>query len=991
MPQTNVRGPDGVSYKVTHPDGASPQQILAYAKTNFGGESASTDPSHQQTRGFLNNLRLPWASVLDMFGSPAGGAVQEGLFHNALNWFKRGEETEEQEQAAYEPVLKSINDVLADMENQGMEDTPEYQEWLGKLDQAISQQEQSEVSEFSFGDLVTAVQDDAGAVAAEFANAIIADPALMMTPLGARTVASKAAATVASRGRVVESMARIAGGAGGAAATGMAITLPISIASQGAESGNVDWGRVWNETSTAGLISAPIGGLFGAASGLSPLMFRRSKPINTADEVEPRSVGAAATTYPGNTLEEAVGNLLRRPNELLKEGLDFAGRKSITYLDEAAGVSPAMRSIRNALEYTEFSDEAIPSSFFERLWLSNGHYVSRLQDTMDSLSGTFSTRISKAINDEILNDLRGISRATGEATQAVSKQLRSLLDDLRNYAEASDLDIGYVENYFPRVYRLSEANRSAFVSRLSKHMPIEDADVVYRRIINEGGVLVTGKTGSNRIIDDAGDYRPSRLGEPSTTKKNRNLETARTLAHIPDEELAPFLEGNVYDVLRKYTTAVTRRAEYAKMFGPGEGRLNRLMRQAVQESDQAGRPLKRAEIQRVYDLADAAQLKYKPFQTKVMSDLNKGLGTYQLLRTLSLATISSLSEPFIILARGRLDSTLKQVPKVLGHVISGSIRSVFKRYPKAEATRALENVGIGLDIGITERLMSSFGGEATRVSNAFFKATLLHQLTRMNRVAGFHAGRQMVIDNIRDLASGTLRPAKAKRFRHELAELGIDPDEGISMFQRGALETQFKGALDAAGLRFTNEVVMSPRPTNRPMWQSNPHWHLFSQLKGFQTTFGNTVMKRWFHEIFQGSNKSYHAAKIGATGALMVYVAMLGNQFREFIKYGPDGNPKYKNETFESKLVRAVDRAGFTGVFQFGLDAVYAHRFGASSISQLAGPTASQAEQIVRGVGMAFEGDTSKLELELANSIPFANTHRPARDEIREIIEESID
>lgn len=948
--------------------------------------SEVSEPTASPTRGFWNNLRLPWSSVRDMMGSPAGGAAKEGFFHDALKALtSRGEKPDRLEK--WNASVRSIDANLRELEEAGLEGSEQYLAEAAKLDRTIELQEKEEVSEFSFGSLVSAFKEDSGAVAAEIANAVMADPVLMATPLGARRVAAKAAAAVATRGRMAQTMARVAGGSLGAGATGAAVAMPLSVADQAAKDGTVNWGDVWNDMAMTGAISAPIGGLVGASS-LPAVLAKVPKAVPE----HPSLGAAAATVMPSSMLEEAVSDMLAGPKRLAKEIGDFVGRKSVTYLDEASKASPSLRQIRNLFEYEEFSSVPIAPSFYERVYLANGKFMSRLQDSIESLSSMFSRRITKAVNDDILEDLRGIKKASGQSGE-VSKQLRGLLDDVRLYADESGLDVGYIENYFPRVYKADKVlkEREKFVGLLSKYMPIEEADTIARKIAESDGVLAFDRNTTTRLVNESGEFVSARVGEPSKPSKNANVEMSRKLVDVPDEQLAPYLEDNVYDALRKYVMGVTRRSEYARAFGKGEGKLNRLLRNAIAEGAEAGRPLTRKEISRVYELADAVQLNYKPIQSKVMHDLNKGVGTYQLLRTLSLATVSSLSEPLIILERGRIGSTAKALPKVLSHAVSGLARTVFKRFPKAEATRALENVGVGLDIGVTERLMASFGGETSRVTNAFFKATMLHQWTRMNRVAGFHAGRQMVIDNLKDLSSG-VKGARGKRYLQELAELGVDVNEGLSWVARGMPEADdFKKTLDAAALRFTNEVVMDPRATNRPMWHSNPHVHLFSQLKGFQTVFGNTVMKRWLHKIFESSDKTYHAAKIGVTGALMVLTAMIANDFREKVKYGPEGNPRFKNEPVEARVLRGLDRVGFTGVGQFAVDAVYAHRFGSSGFTQMFGPTASQTEHMLRGIGQALEGDTSKLELELANAVPIANTYKPARDRMREVFEEALD
>ena len=81
--------------------------------------------------------------------------------------------------------------------------------------------------------------------------------------------------------------------------------------------------------------------------------------------------------------------------------------------------------------------------------------------------------------------------------------------------------------------------------------------------------------------------------------------------------------------------------------------------------------------------------------------------------------------------------------------------------------------------------------------------------------------------------------------------------------------------------------------------------------------------------------------------------------------------------------MRALDRTGFTGILQFAIDASLAHRFGSSGVASLAGPTVSQADEILEGVGEFVEaGKTNKIRREAANAIPFANIRKEVRDVI---------
>jgi hypothetical protein len=957
----------------------------------------------KRTEGFVDNIRAPWDNLQDAIGSSAHGAAEEGMVQRGMKYlFKSDEEKKRVKERLLgrEKELDTISQMLDQLESAGETNTDQYRELESKF-YALSDmgEEEAPPSVPTLSAIVDAFKHDAGAAAAELVNAAIADPALLAVPMGWEKAAASAAARTAQLGKTAQAIAAVGAGATGAAAVGAALTVPISATRQLDEYGDVNWDAVAQEAKIAGAVSAPIAGLFRGVTNLPRIRFGGSP----AEEVAHQSAGASAVSPSAITLEESVSKSRFEVPEVLRDFTEIGGFKAITKLDRLAEVSPSIKKLRDMLEYTEFSKTPIGPSYYEGVSLATGKYLSRLQEQMDSLTGGwFRKSISKDVNDDLLLALRG-----GEAKAGVSvaaKNIRGLLDDFYDYLKSKGLEPGYIKGYFPRKYLANELQKSDkmqgdFVGVLTKHgIPIEDADEIIRRIIIDDGVYIQSPRKSNRAIDSDG-YFHSRVGQ-SGTSKNANIESARKLARIPDEELAPFLDNNVYDVLKKYISAGVNRAEFASRFGAGEGVANNLIRKGIQEAIDSGVQPKRSEIKRAYDLLDAIQHRYNPIQSRAVREAQRALGAYQLLRTLSLATISSLAEPMIILARGRWDSALKALPAVISHASRSAVRSVFKKFPKSEATRAAEQVGLALDMGITERMLASFGGEMTRVTEAFFKATLLHQWTKLNRVAGFHTGRMMIADNLRDLMRGA-SGAKQKKLLWQLTELGIDAEDGIQWLRQGAPDNHpFTESLNAGALRFTNEVVMSPRATVRPMWHSDPRFHLISQLKGFQTVFGNTVMKRFLHEVFEKGVKEggANAVKYATVGTMMIMVAALGNDLREYIKYGPGGNPKFKDEPAFKRIMRAVDRAGFTGAFQIAIDAFYAHRFGNSGISQIAGPALSQLDQLAleavpKALGLGGEkASTATLKTELTNAIPIINANKATRDWVRdEVISPAVD
>jgi hypothetical protein len=879
-------------------------------------------------KGFRNNLRLPYHSWQQFLHGKPRGALEDNLIINLIQNLTGN--TEENR------MREKYGDV--------------------KVDEIIAKEKEARRG-ISISAMKDAYDEDPGAFLAEFVNGMVADPELLITPMGWRTAAAKTAAALKTAGAIKKTVAANVAGAGGAAATAAALVAPISMAQQVNESGEINWDQVGEETALAAGMAVVLGSL-GA----------KRFPAEKALEIAESTAGAAqvmavAKTQLGDMFDEVVESAAQSKfGQSIKWFADKTGAKAISYIDDAAKHSPTLRALRNKIEYKEFSKEAIEASHFERVSSRTGEFVTRLQDIMDRTRTGFFGVIKKSDNDELLRALRGGKH------NITSKALRSLYDDIRQYAIDAGMDVGEVANYFTRRYvpKLLRKNEDEFIKVLTDHgIDAGDATLIHRRILDNDGIYDTSaKVGR---MDEFGNM---------LTAKAKNLEKSRTL-DIPDEALAKFLDNDVYSVMRKYITNTVKRSEFVRDFGANGGRLNKALKQSMEEMKAAGRPMKRHELKRVYDMVDAIQGMYRPFESRGVAKASKVMATYQIVRTLPLATLSSITEPLVILSRGHYSSSLKAVPKLIEHTAKSWVRILNKKYPKPEVTRAVERVGVALDDSVAEVLTQTFGGESNKLTHAFFKATLLSQWTRMNRIWAYHAGRQMIIDNLSDISKG--KKWRYEAMHHELTELGVPVRDGVEWLRRGMPDDEFAtNFINNGALRFTNEVVMSPRVTNRPLWHSNPNVHLLAQLKGFPTTFGNTVLKRWFVKIVE--DPIYQGPKIAAIGAAMTMVAMLVNDMRDEVK-GTE-----RNETEYERVIRAGDRAGLTGIGQMAVDSLYAHRYGRSGLSQLMGPFWSQMDALLAALGEAKEGNLDPLREEAASAIPILSQSKDARRDVEEAL-----
>ena len=530
----------------------------------------------------------------------------------------------------------------------------------------------------------------------------------------------------------------------------------------------------------------------------------------------------------------------------------------------------------------------------------------------------------------------------------------------------------------------------------------------------------------------------------------KHLETSRQLSKIIDpKDLVEFTDSNIYDVMNNYFIQGTKRVEYARRLGRKDEKLNLLAYKAMADFKKAREnpalkkyaPAKGKEedavIKRMFDIADAVQGRYGSSDALMgMSKTQDWLLTLGYLRTLQLATLSSLSEPFIIFSRGSPMYALPGFGKAIASTMVDFGRVFGKGIPKTELREASEMMGLVTDYAISERLTETMeikGNRAKRWTTSFFRLTLLDQFTKFNRVAAFEVARRMIVGDLKKITSNpNARGPKAR-----LNDLGIDVNNGRNwLMQTGGnrkTNHEFLTTIDLGASRFVDQVVMNPRPTNRPLWMSNPQLHLFSQLKGFQTVFGNTVVQRWAKEI-NGRGITGNARKIvkydemgnptimnidnealpfinARTGmiiisaTLMVMAAAVGDLSKNLMKYG-EGIPDtpWHNRIWradnEDIAIHLLQRVGVMGAMQSVTDAIRAPEFGGSPLIAGLGPTMSWVEDILNEIVHPLSGMSEKSYEEVMRSESFRKAilrmvmpiqiNRPGQDEFRKWLFETV-
>ena len=414
---------------------------------------------------------------------------------------------------------------------------------------------------------------------------------------------------------------------------------------------------------------------------------------------------------------------------------------------------------------------------------------------------------------------------------------------------------------------------------------------------------------------------------------------------IPDEEIKGFLETDVEKILKDYITnasTVIKRTEFFGKTGEDLSKkwLNPIKLELLSHKDSKGnRLLTTTEASKIVkDLANmhnkVTGVDTQVIETGWIRTSVEAAKLIQQMAHLPLATISSLTEPMIMLTRvGWRDGPLvtKEVfrslaketvrsvdrtTRAIGRGVGLKIKGRGRDLTNDEWLELYEN-GLALEQAVMDRIEgmhgTNFQNTITRsAQNIFFKSNLLTQWTSAVQLASFTVGKNLIRKNTEKLyknAKGIkyIEPKKKAFLEEQLIDLGINPNEAMSWYGRhykngkfnatgkgGAFsKTFYQDKIGAAANRFTNEIILNPSglQANKPLWYSNPSANFLVQFLGYPTVFNNTILKRFLNDSWR--HKARVAPKVAATTMLMTATALATNYIRTV---GIQRNEKFYNE-----------------------------------------------------------------------------------------------
>ena len=461
----------------------------------------------------------------------------------------------------------------------------------------------------------------------------------------------------------------------------------------------------------------------------------------------------------------------------------------------------------------------------------------------------------------------GSTKELGEATSHLDKEVRKSLLDIVTFSRTQLNELGtelqgrgfvnnLVDNYLPRLWKRSEIenNKDDFINLLEKNVSFSG----------------NAREGAEELYEELLDIK-YQFGNDSGTGMN-SFFAKRALVLKDETAFNKYLDNDLNNVMISYYRSAAKSfakddvfnvrniEEFKSTWFPA---IEKEMRE--NGADSASIQNARNDMLSVYQSITGEGLDRFGAKTQLAAD------TYMLanrMALLPLSTLSSLTEIFINISKagpktafaGMRDAVFSGSKKMYDDSLNGLEKSF--NMTRKEAMEELNYMGIALDQAFAD-YADRLGGDALAspvmrgVSNKFFRLTLLDQWTRGVQTASYITGKRLIAENLESIASHMPLIQAGKTSRRvqrqidELADLGINYNEGVEWLQQGAKtgDNFYTKLKEGAGV-YTNEVILNPSAQSgiKPMYMSNPKTAILGQLLGYPAAFTNTIMKNVIRE-----------------------------------------------------------------------------------------------------------------------------------------------
>jgi hypothetical protein len=595
---------------------------------------------------------------------------------------------------------------------------------------------------------------------------------------------------------------------------------------------------------------------------------------------------------------------------------------------------------------------------------------------------------------DAVEDMRRMQR--GEPPQtAAGRQLRGFLNRFHRYVSQHVKGLGFVLNYFPRVYAIDEI----------RDRPAEMMAILQRFGVENPGVVI------QKLLDD-GDLRRA-VGPGAGSAHRRQLNIEGLDAALVE---AGFTYSNPQQILEHYVMSMVKHAEYDRVVGgymPASRAVAERVasdhRLSLSEAIERGLVIhsagarggsyaiydRNAKLKRIFSQEQLTQEQ----QREVLETLDAYSGRLGMEMDPRLRKATSwavVAQTYLTLAY----STIASIPDLATSVLrakdfegarialSAYFRAIKGYKAHLERARTIGYVNRRL---ANQAFLEQFGANhltsgAQKAMDLFFKYNLQESWTQFTRVLSGAVAEDFLQVHAEKAAQGNARSARY------LAELGVDAStvlrwkaNGLQLWTPNRPHTDDKAvlaqfdrdmedalAVQSAVSRFVDESIVRPNAAMRPRWASDPRFMLLWHLKSFFYAFGKVVVGGLAREMkarYREGAGIASLAPLALFGMFMLPLAGMALELRELIQYGGEEDPT-ERMGWADYMGELVSRTGAYGPLEMAFGALNAEQYGSSAFAGLAGPAFQHAEVLLFG----------NTDYKISRSLPIVNQTPWLRD-----------
>jgi len=527
---------------------------------------------------------------------------------------------------------------------------------------------------------------------------------------------------------------------------------------------------------------------------------------------------------------------------------------------------------------------------------------------IDSVTGI--TEEARAILENVEDNLLNDEQLNSEEARAI----RKWLSDFYAREDLSQLGIGELSNYFPRLLSLAELENN----------PSKQADLVNLLVefnqerTNEQGEslpplteqqakeivdsLIIDEDSSNRLLEGnegqdliGNEFNLGLAKERAATFKNIPTKRLREIGLLEDPEIA----------LRNYISNTYKRLEYNKR--GGAKKVKELISKLPADQQQPA-----------IDAINALLGRVNPNMGNLFRFANSWALVANVTTLLAFAVFASLPDFAGPVLRSKEFGSMKNFAKELAAQIKNP----------EEAAKLAKDIGVVATDAINTMYINAgeldfMSKNAKQVSEKFFRYTGLEWYTKFTRNFAAGMGKRFILDHAARAKNGD------KDSIRYLKELGINAG---NVDKWNADNQSFVGneKIKTALARFVEESIVRPDASQRPVWASDPRFALIWQLKSFFYAYGKNIIGGLSNEIKNryNNNQGLTSASLPLllAASTLLPLSMLGLDLRERFKIGlawvlPGVSPQDKNYRRSLDMdhgeyaFEALDRSGALGPF----------------------------------------------------------------------------